>query len=154
MDISEGRPQDIGRTCPLELHVRPYGGSPYSICRRPPQNVCMGIALALHVGPYGNVLRASYLVVLRTTYFNVLRTSLEDVLRTQSGIVRWRHIEDHMGCPQNVFRGSSQDVHRTSFCHVGTAFCYLISGLSFESGLQVIHSFYIAKKESKNNEFF
>ena len=23
-DVSDRRPEDVGRTCPLELHIRPY----------------------------------------------------------------------------------------------------------------------------------
>ena len=79
----------MGRTCPLELNIRPYG----DVLIRSARGV-----LNTSVGdvPWRYMWR-QYGDVLRTSYFNVLRTSVEDDLRMSIGNVPWRYIEDHKG---------------------------------------------------------
>ena len=93
----QGRPEHVGRTHPLELNIRLYGGHPHNVCRRRPQDVGRGHPMALYIGQYGDVLRKLHWDVLWTSYFNVLRTLVEDVLRTSAKDVPQRQIEDHMG---------------------------------------------------------
>ena len=79
----------MGRTCPLELNIRPYG----DVLIR-----SAGGVLNTSVGdvPWRYMWR-QYGAVLRTSYFNVLRTSAEDNLRMSIGNVPWRYIEDNKG---------------------------------------------------------
>ena len=54
-------------------------GRPRNVCRRSPQDVGRGCPLTLHIVHYGDVLRTSYFNVQRTSIKDVLRTSAGDV---------------------------------------------------------------------------
>ena len=105
-DVSEGPPQDVGRTSLLELQIRPYGNVLVPSSRK--SSRCrQGTSLALHIGHYGDILRKLHWDVFRMSYLNVQRTSVEDVLRTSAGDFPWRYIEDHMGTSIGHILGTS-----------------------------------------------
>ena len=76
-DVSEGRPEDVGRTRPLMLNIRPH------------RDVLITSA--------GGVLKTSVGDVLRTLHWDIFTTPSFNVLRTSVGDAPWRYMEDHMG---------------------------------------------------------
>ena len=90
---SLGRPQDVGRTRPLELQIRPYR----DVLVTSAEDLLKTLAGDV---PWCHTMRTSSGLYIGTSfgtsYFNVQRTSLEDALRATEGDVPWRYIEGHI----------------------------------------------------------